>query len=216
MINSKFNSICDYSSFIFILGGAFQGKSILSIKTAERYTFSTVLSTDCFRNFLRINNPTEAILCSTSKLDVNIFNKQREEISDLLFNILKFYADRKEKVIIEGIHFSKDFLEFAIKNGAKCLCLNNKIPWKEKVSLKKITTPITRIIDKKTGKESYIEHTDNLNIDDISYTHKEKDYTNIHNIIISDANSLKICNIAFNNINDAFLEICVNLDKYFL
>lgn len=196
-----------YSSFIFIIWWAFQGKSLISIKIADKYNLSGVLSTDLFRNILRINNPTSAIICSTSKLNENIFNLQREEVSELLYKTLELYADRKEKLVIEWMHFSRDFLKFALENWAKCICLNNFLSWKDKVNLKKITTPITRVINKDTWLEYLTNHTDDLNIDDISYTHKEKEYSLIHSIILSDARELRINIVSYNNINDALLII---------
>lgn len=196
-----------YSSFIFLIWWAFQGKSLISIKIAEKYNFSGVISTDLFRNILRINNPTDAILCSTSKLNGDIFNTQRKEVSDLLYKTLDFYADRKEKLVIEGVHFSKDFLKFVLDNWGKCICLNNLLPWKDKVNLKKITTPITRVINKETWIEYFTNHTDDLNIEDISYTHKEKEYSLIHNIIISDAKELDINIVSYNNIDEAIIKI---------
>lgn len=192
-----------YSSFIFLIWWAFQGKSLISIKIADKYSFSWVISTDLFRNILRINNPTNSILCSTSKLNEDIFNEQRKEVSDLLYKTLEFYVDRKEKLVIEWVHFSRDFLKFALYNWAKCICLNNSLPWKDKVNLKKITTPITRVINKDTWLEYFANHTDNLNINDISYTYKEKEYNLIHNIILSDANTLGIRIISYNNLDEA-------------
>lgn len=196
-----------YSSFIFLIWWAFQGKSLISIKIAYKYNLSGVLSTDLFRNILRINNPTSAIICSTSKLDENIFNLQREEVSDLLYKTLEFYADRKEKLVIEWVHFSRDFLKFALDNWAKCICLNNLLPWKDKVNLKKITTPITRVINKDTWWDYFANHTDGLNIDDIYYTHKEKEYSLMHNIILSDVNELWINLISYKNIDNAVNKI---------
>lgn len=196
-----------YSSFTFLVWWAFQGKSLISIKIADKYNLSGVLSTDLFRNILRINNPTSAIICSTSKLNENIFNSQREEVSELLYKTLEFYADRKEKLVIEWVHFSRDFLKFALDNWAKCICLNNLLPWKGKVNFKKITTPITRVINKDTWLEYFANHTDDLNIDDIYYTHKEKEYSLMHNIILSDAKILGINIISYNSIDEAIIKI---------
>ncbi len=196
-----------YSSFIFLIWWAFQGKSLISIKIAEKYNFSGVISTDLFRNILRINNPTNAILCSTSKLNDDIFNIQRKEVSDLLYKTLDFYADRKEKLVIEWVHFSKDFLKFALKNWAKCICLNNSLPWRDKVNLKKITTPITRVINRDTLEENFANHTEDLNIEDIFYTHKEKEYSLMHNIILSDVKELGINIISYSSIDEAIIKI---------
>lgn len=196
-----------YSSFIFLIWWAFQGKSLISIKIAEKYSFSGVISTDLFRNILRINNPTSAILCSTSKLNENIFNIQRKEVSDLLYKTLEFYADRKEKLVIEWVHFSKDFLKFALNSWAKCICLNNLLSWKDKVNFKKITTPITRAINKDTWLEYFTNHTDDLKIEDIFYTYKEKEYSLMHKVILSDAKKLDIDIISYNNIDEAIDKI---------
>ena len=205
----------DYSSFIFIIGGAFQGKSLLSIRIAERYTISTIICTDYLRNVLRSINPCKEILRSTSNLDKISFNRSREIISDLLFKTIHFYALRKEKVIIEGIHFSRDFLKFAVINGAKCICLENCLPWEKKVELKSLTSPITKIINIDTGEESLAYHNENLDTKNNAYLHKRKNFQLVHDIISSDANSLKIEKVSFEDIDKAFLIIKNILDKHF-
>ncbi len=114
---------------------------------------------------------------------------------------------------MEWVHFSKEFLSFAIQNWAKCICLDNQIPWEQKVDLKRITTPITRVIDNETGDESYVKHTDDLDVGDISYTHKENEYNWIHNILLSNAKDLKLDIISYETIDEAFNKICELLDK---
>lgn len=71
---NKFITNYDYSSFVFITSGAFQWKSLLSIKIAEQYVFSAILSTDCFRNILRTWKPSREILCSTSNTNLHSMN----------------------------------------------------------------------------------------------------------------------------------------------
>jgi hypothetical protein len=53
------------------------------------------------RNIFRVVANNDYIKCSTSKMSNEIFNMQRKEISNLLYEILKFYSEREEKVIIE-------------------------------------------------------------------------------------------------------------------
>jgi len=116
---------------------------------------------------------------------------------------------------MEWVHFSKEFLSFAIHNWAKCICLDNQITWKQKVDLKRITTPITRVIDKETGDESYVKHTGDLDVSEISYTHKEKEYNWLHEILSSDANLLGIDKVSYIDIEEWFSKICGILDKVF-
>ncbi len=212
--NSTFQND-DYSSFVFIIGWAFQWKSLLAIKIAEHYTFSAILWTDCFRNILRIQKSSKEILYSTSKLTKILFNKQRKEISNLLKNVLHLYASRWEKIVIEWIHFSKEFLKFALDHGAKCLLLQNNLSWDKKVELKKITTPITRVIDTKNGLESYVKHDNNIKIEHISYTHNKDKFKEIHDIISSDADLLNIEKIHYTDIDEGFWKICNVLDNHF-
>lgn len=136
----------DLSNIIIIILWAFQWKSLISLNLASKLKYSWVISTDYIRNFLRINNKNSYINVSTSKMDQEIFEKQIEIISSFLLNYIKFYSNRKEKIILGWIHFSKEFLLFSKNNWAKCFWLNNKISWLNKVKLKTITTPTVKIL----------------------------------------------------------------------
>lgn len=203
----------DYSSTLLVVGGAFQGKSLLSIKLAAQHAFSTVLSTDLFRNVLRVKQPDEAILCPTSRLNEEIFNEQRRLISELMQDTLAFYTERKEKVIVEGVHFSKEFLRNAVAQGASCVCLDNLLPWSERVEYKRLTTPITRGVDLDTGQESLIEHTQDLKVENISYLYKENLYKRIHQLVLADAKELGIQVVAFSSMDEAFHEVSTFIKK---
>lgn len=202
-----FKGKTNYKSFIFLIWWPFQWKSLISLELAHLLTFSWVISTDLVRNIFRVVANNDYIKCSTSKMSNEIFNMQRKEISNLLYEILKFYSEREEKVIIEWIHFSQEFLKYAIENWAKCFFLDNKLSWEQKVKLKKITTPITKIIDWKTKKEILKVHTEDLNINNILYFQQEEKYFNMHNMLLKEAIELDIKIISYKNMKEAIKQI---------
>lgn len=188
----------DLSNVIVIIWWAFQWKSLISLKLASKLKYSWVISTDYIRNFLRVENKNPIINISTSRMDQEIFEKQREIISSFLLNYIKFYIDRKEKIILEWMHFSKDFLLFLKNNWAKCFWLNNELDWYEKVKLKTITTPTIKIIH--NNKEEILEYSEEINIDDILYIQQKEYYEKFHNILLNDLKDIDIKIINYFNI----------------
>lgn len=188
----------DLSNVIVIIWWAFQWKSLISLKLASKLKYSWVISTDYIRNFLRIENKNPIINISTSRMDQEIFEKQREIISSFLLNYIKFYIDRKEKIILEWMHFSKDFLLFLKNNWAKCFWLNNELDWYEKVKLKTITTPTIKIIH--DNKEEILEYSEKINIEDILYIQQKEYYEKFHNILLNDLKDVDIKIINYFNI----------------
>lgn len=188
----------DLSNVIVIIWWAFQWKSLISLKLASKLKYSWVISTDYIRNFLRIENKNPVINISTSRMDQEIFEKQREIISSFLLNYIKFYIDRKEKIILEWMHFSKDFLLFLKNNWAKCFWLNNELDWYEKVKLKTITTPTIKIIH--DNKEEILEYSEKINIEDILYIQQKEYYEKFHNILLNDLKDVDIKIINYFNI----------------
>ena len=188
----------DCSNFIVIIWWAFQWKSLISLKIASKLNYSWVISTDYIRNFLRISSPTKEILSSTSKMDETIFNKQRIQISKFLYKNILFYTDRQEKLILEGIHFSNDFLLFLKKNWAKCFVVNNTLKWSDKVILKSITTPIIKT--RNNNIEKLEKYNKNIKENDIIYIQEKKQYESFHNIILEEWKQLWIKVIDFSNI----------------
>lgn len=198
----------DLSNVIVIIWWAFQWKSLISLKLASKLKYSWVISTDYIRNFLRVENKNPIINISTSRMDQEIFEKQREIISSFLLNYIKFYIDRKEKIILEWMHFSKDFLLFLKNNWAKCFWLNNELDWYEKVKLKTITTPTIKIIH--NNKEEILEYSEKINIEDILYIQQKEYYEKFHNILLNDLKDIDIKIINYFNI-DEWIEKILNI-----
>lgn len=203
------NNIVDLSNFIIIIWWAFQWKSLISLKLASRLKYSWVISTDYIRNFLRLCNKSLFLNISTSEMDEKIFERQRKEISDLLYSYVKFYSDRKEKIILEWMHFSRDILQFFIEKWAKCFWLNNQISWLEKVKLKAITTPTIKIIE--DGVEKIIEYSDFIDQKKIFYIQKQEYYKKFQNVLMNDLNEIGIQIINYNNIEEWFKKILNSL-----
>jgi len=203
------NNSC--SNIIVLIWWAFQWKSLIALKLASKLDYSWVISTDFIRNTLRIIDPVPEILCSTSNMDTKVFLVQRNKISDFLYKLLPFYTERQEKIILEGIHFSKDFLIYLKNNWAKCFGLNNTLTWKEKVVKKLITTPITRL-NKNSGQIlDYCKNKEDYN--KISYLEKEEKYIFFHKIILSELKELNIDIINYNDLSNAIDDILNSLDK---
>lgn len=192
----------DLSNIIVIVWWAFNWKSLISLKLASELKYSWVISTDYIRNFLRLISNDSFMNVSTSDMTEEIFEKQREIISIFLFDYIKKFSDRKEKIILEWAHFSKEFLFFLKENWAKCFWVNNKIPWVEKVKLKQITTPTLKI--KQNNIEKIVEYTDNIDIKDIYYIQRQEYYENFHNILLSDILKLEI-----SVINYCDIDLCI-------
>ena len=161
----------DYSPFVIIGWWAIQWKSLVANEVATQCKIWGIVSTDLIRNILRAQQSSDPILLSTSHLTLEDFDKQRQEVSDLLKRTLPFYSDRWERLVIEW--------------RASVFSLNNQLPWNERVSLKEKITPIGRVVDTKTGTESLIPSKSNTRGEGKSHTENAyllrwKKYADIH------------------------------------
>lgn len=188
----------DCSNFVVIIWWAFQWKSLISLKLASKLSYSWVISTDYIRNFIRIYDSNKEIMSSTSKMDLDIFNNQRNQISNFLYKDIINYTDRQEKIILEWIHFSKNFLLFLKQNWARCFWVNNTLSRDKKVILKSITTPITKINNNNV--ERLEKYNTNINKKDIIYIQKQKEYELFHNIIMQELKQIWIKIVNYDNI----------------
>jgi hypothetical protein len=137
-------------------------------------------------------------------------------VSELLLKTLYFYSSRGEKLVIEGIHFSKEFLKYCITLGAKCILLDNQNSWSKRVQLKMLTTPVTRVYDPVSGIESYCDKPEYLSSSNLSYLRDEKHFKLLHNLILSDCLTLPIKQIKFMDLNEALHSIYDYLDPFYM
>lgn len=199
----------DCSNFIVIIWWAFQWKSLISLKLASKLNYSWVISTDYIRNFLRISAPTKEILFSTSKMNETIFNKQRLQISDFLYKNIRFYTDRKEKIILEWIHFSNDLILFLKSNWAKIFWVNNTVAWNKKVILKSMTTPIIKL--KNNNIEKLEIYNKDIHEEDIAYIQAQEQYELMHKILLKELRKIWIKIIEYDKIKKWVDKILLDL-----
>ncbi len=202
----------DYSPFVIIGWWAFQWKSLVANEVATQCKIWGIVSTDLIRNILRAQLSSDSILLSTSHLTLENFDKQRQEVSDLLKRTLPFYSDRWERLVIEWIHFSRDFLIESVQWWAAVFSLNNQLPWNERVSLKEKITPIGRVVDAKTGIESLIPLKSNTRGEGKSHTENAyllrwKKYADIHAKLTWDMKEAWARVISFRDIEIAVRQI---------
>lgn len=123
-----------------LTGGSFQGKSLVALRVASCLSYSAVISTDTVRNLLKVVRPTASYLAtSTYLMDPEQLNIQISEVSNSLWKMQEIYDSRGERIIIEGMHLSASFMRQASQAGFNCFCLDNMLPFEQRVILKSIT-----------------------------------------------------------------------------
>ena len=114
------------SDLIIITGGSFQGKSLLAMKLAAKLNYSAVICTDLIRNILKVENPGESSYGTSSyRLTKEEWEQQKKNTCELLKNVLRIYDSRGEKIILEGVHFTEEFLAWGKRSNALLFCLDN-------------------------------------------------------------------------------------------
>ncbi len=128
------------SNIVIVSGGSFQGKSLIALNVATHFGFSGVITTDAIRNVMKLLNPGQEYLStSTYLLSKHLLNKQMEEVSRIIRGLIGLYQARGEHIVIEGMHLSESFMKWSIQQGFLGLCTNNLLPLAERVILKRIT-----------------------------------------------------------------------------
>lgn len=137
---------------IVVVGGSFTGKSIISNHLSNKYQFSGVLSTDMVRNFFRISTrDRKTYQTSTYRMDDSELNIQKNNVSNMIEQMLEIYRSRREKIIIEGMHLTEDFLRNINKQDCLIIGLDNKRDINDRLDLKMKTT--REEVSKKTEDE---------------------------------------------------------------
>lgn len=188
---------------IIITAGSFHGKSVVSLKTAAKLNLSGVLSTDMIRNILNINFPERNYLStSTYLLDKKKLSKQKNDVSGIIKKMITIYEDRGENIIIEGMHFNNEFLEWAMKRKYCCICLNNELSLSERVILKKITRSKLRIVKDETL-QNFSGEINSLNVVNTLYMLHAKRIDEISNEIFISCKKNGYELIEFTSLKDA-------------
>jgi 2-phosphoglycerate kinase len=98
-------------------------------------------------------------------------------VSEIILGLLAIHKRRGESVILEGMHFDDQFIGTLSKwEDVLLICLNNTLPFSEKVLLKSKTRDRVEFVDTQSGeirygsitsedvdKTPYIEHADRIN-----------------------------------------------------
>lgn len=125
---------------VTITGGSFQGKSLISLAVACQFQFSGVISSDMVRNLAKTMYPEKKFLStSTYLLSHEDLEKQRSLVSEMIADILPIYDLRGERIIIEGMHFSRKILTHFSERGFCNIFLNNNSSFEKRILLKQLT-----------------------------------------------------------------------------
>ena len=82
--------------------------------------------------------------------------RQMEEVSKVLQELLRLYEKRGENIIIDGMHLSQKFITYlSYKSNALIFCIDNKLPLEKRLEYKAATRQRVEYIDPKTGKVEY-------------------------------------------------------------
>jgi 2-phosphoglycerate kinase len=114
-VEDTLNRACRFPEspvYIWILGGSFQGKSLIAASLSVRLGIPHVINTDLLRNVIRSqhNPPPDWLGTSTYLLSELALGRQFEAVSDLLQTVLSISRRRGESVIVEGMHVSLPLL----------------------------------------------------------------------------------------------------------
>jgi 2-phosphoglycerate kinase len=135
---------------IVIAGGSFQGKSLIALEMAHRFNFSGVLTTDTIRNILKITHPEKFYLStSTYLLSEVVLTQQCFDVSNIIFDIIPIYESRGENMVIEGMHFNKEIIDYFASRAYCNIFIDNLMPFNERVLNKQITRSNLRMRDPK-------------------------------------------------------------------
>lgn len=189
---------------ILIAGGAFQGKSLISLKLASILNYSAVISTDLIRNFIRIKNPSsESMNMQPYLLTEERWINQKVETCNLLQDLIPLYIKRGEKVILEGVHFTEDFLDYIYKLNGHIFLLDNLTPFNERVEKKTITRTLLNAYD--VNNPDWVESS--------SYIRYRSRFEEIHQNILTMGELIPSKTISFLSLEEAIKKILKELEQ---
>lgn len=165
---------------VTLAAGSFQGKSLIALHVASMLNFSCVLTTDLIRNVLTKQFPRKEYLStSTYRLSKKDLDNQQHKVSEIIKDIVQIYIDRGEHLIIEGMHFSRDFIEWSVKNNFCSIFLDNKTSFRDRVLYKNITRTKLRICDPGNKPDNY-DRLDDSSVMNSSYIKHQERIDEIH------------------------------------
>jgi 2-phosphoglycerate kinase len=145
-------------SITVLLGGTSgTGKSTLSSLVASRLGISTVLSTDSIRHIMRnfIDPKSNPVLFASTYeagkfiIDPSLTDKQKvleghtkqcEYVYDNLSRLIRDFQERRESLVIEGVHLSVSVMKKLMVNYPSCVpfivCIKNKVKHLERFAVR--------------------------------------------------------------------------------
>lgn len=193
---------------VVIGGGSFQGKSLIALHIGNRLKIPLIICTDVIRSILHILHPAAPyFFTSTYLMSPENLERQINEVSHLLKELLSIHDERGESVIIEGMHLSFDFITYlSSRPNTLIFCLDNKLPLKKRLEYKSFTRCKIEYRSPETGKVRYnsliksdLEHT--------PYMQHASRIEEIHRQIIKWFSQRKLPIIEFDDINVAINEV---------
>ena len=199
---------------VIIASGSFQGKTIIALEVATKFDFSGIITTDTIRNVLKVLGPDKDYLStSTYLLPEPLLLKQMEEVSNVIRAMIDIYTERGEHLVIEGMHFSEDFMEWAKCQDFHRIFINNNLPLRDRVILKNTTRSRLGYFDPVSLQKKYGK-IDEFNVDNSSYIKYQERIIKIHASI----RDLCILNefdlIEFDNIDDGISKTFASVDSW--
>jgi len=200
---------------VIITGGSFQGKSLISLSLASRLGYSGVISTDAIRNVLKVLYPEKSYLgTSTYLLPPEDLNRQRNDVSDVIKEIICIYENRGESIIIEGMHFSSDFFSWAKEKNFCRITLDNQLAFEQRIVFKgKIRSRLRVISDESQDTISIMVNKENVKTT-AYYQHRDR-IEEIHQHILVHSEEQDFHIIRFNELNEAINGAFAHINQWF-
>lgn len=196
------------SKVLILGGGSFQGKSLVSLEIAHIFKIPIVICTDTIRNVLHSLYPDKTFLStSTYLITPENLEKQFHEVSRIINKMLDIWEKRGEDVIIEGVHLSKDFIQFLSgKHNVLLMCLNNTLTLRKRLEYKSLTRSRVEYNDPATKETTYGPIiTKDLSL--TPYMKHAKRIDEIHSQIVNTFSELKLPIIRFSEIDRAIKDV---------
>ena len=204
----------DDAKIIILAGGSFQGKSIIALEIANRFRFSGVITTDAVRNVLKVLEPDKNYLStSTYLLPESLLLKQMEVVSNIVKEMISIYQDRGEHVIIEGMHFSENFLKWASLQNFYRIVVNNRLSLRKRIVYKNITRSRFSLYDLQSSKRVF-GNVGESNVDQSLYMRYQTKITQIHHSILTLCVKYGFEVVEFDNIENGIALAIKSVDRW--
>lgn len=203
------------SRIVIVAGGSFVGKSIIALEIATRCKFSGVITTDTVRNILRVLWPDKEYLStSTYLLPEPLLLKQMQQVSSVIKKMIPIYKSRGEHVVIEGMHFSEDFLKWTLSQNFCRIFINNCLPLRERVIYKNLTRSRLGLYDPVSSRRVF-GVVNESNVENSSYMKHQARITQIHNSMLALCIKYGFEVVEFDDIKDGIARAISSVERQF-